>query len=119
MSLLITKYAITAFIIVVVSEVAKRSGQAGALIASLPLVTVMVMTWLHVEGAGGDRIADHAWYTFWYVLPTLPMFLVMPWLMQRGMSYWFALLIGVAVTLAAFVATAVFARRFGVDLLPW
>ena len=119
MSLLIAKYAITAFIIVVVSEVAKRSGQAGALIASLPLVTVMVMTWLQIEGAGSDKIADHARYTFWYVLPTLPMFLVMPWLMQRGMSYWLALLIGVAITLAAFIATAVFARRFGVDLLPW
>lgn len=119
MSLLIAKYAVTAFIIVLVSEVAKRSGQAGALIASLPLVTVMVMTWLHVEGAGSDAIANHAGYTFWYVVPTLPMFLLMPWLMHRGLGYWPALLAGVLLTLAAFALTATLARRFGVDLLPW
>jgi hypothetical protein len=119
MSLLIAKYAVTAFIIVLVSEVAKRSGQTGALIASLPLVTVMVMTWLHLEGAGSDTIAAHAWYTFWYVLPTLPMFVLMPWLMHRGMGYWAALAIGVLVTMGAFLVAAAVGRRLGVELMPW
>ena len=76
MYLLITKYAVTAFVIVLVSEIAKRSDRLGALIASLPLVTVMVMIWLHIENQGTEKIANHAWYTFWYVLPTLPMFLL-------------------------------------------
>src|SRR5215204_1714832 len=102
MLMLITKYAITSLVIVIVSEVAKRSDRVGALIASLPLVTVMVMIWLHIENQPSDKIANHAYYTFWYVLPTLPMFLLMPWMINRGVSFWLALLAGCATTIACF-----------------
>lgn len=118
MSMLITKYAVTAFVIVLVSEIAKRSDRLGALIASLPLVTVMVMIWLHVEGQDAGKIASHAYYTFWYVLPTLPMFLAMPWLLNRGVAFWTALTLCVMLTMAAFAVAAVLVRRIGVDLLP-
>jgi hypothetical protein len=118
MSLLITKYAVTAFVIVLVSEIAKRADRLGALIASLPLVTVMVMIWLHVEGQGTERIANHAYYTFWYVLPTLPMFLAMPWLLNRGTSFWPALGACILLTIAAFALSAYLGRHLGVDLMP-
>ncbi len=118
MSLLITKYAVTAFVIVLVSEIAKRSDRLGALIASLPLVTVMVMIWLHIEAAGTEKIANHAYYTFWYVLPTLPMFLAMPWLLHRGVPFWTALTSCIVLTMAAFAAAALLCRRIGVDLMP-
>lgn len=116
MTFLLTKYAITAFVIVLVSEVAKRSDKAGALIASLPLVTVLVMIWLYIEKQGTEKIANHAYYTFWYVLPTLPMFLVMPLLLRRGINFWPALAICVVVTFACFAVTTVLGKRFGVDL---
>ena len=115
---LLTKYAVTAFVVVLVSEVAKRSDKAGALIASLPLVTVMVMIWLYLENQGPEKIANHAYYTFWYVLPTLPMFLLMPFLLHRGLNFWIALAIGVVLTLSLFVATALLAKKLGIDLLP-
>jgi len=118
MSFLIAKYAVTAFVIVLVSEIAKRSDKLGALIASLPFVTVMVMIWLHVEQQGNAKIASHAYYTFWYVLPTLPMFLVMPWLLHRGMSFWPALALCVVLTMAAFALTALLCKRIGIDLMP-
>jgi uncharacterized membrane protein YbaN (DUF454 family) len=118
MYLLITKYAVTAFVIVLVSEIAKRSDRLGALIASLPLVTVMVMIWLHIENQGTEKIANHAWYTFWYVLPTLPMFLLMPWLMHRGTGFWASLGWSAALTMAAFAIAAVLCKRIGVDLIP-
>ena len=118
MSLLLTKYAITAFVIVLVSEIAKRSDRLGALIASFPLVTVMVMIWLHVEGQGIAKVANHAYYTFWYVLPTLPMFLLMPWLLHRGTGFWPALAWSALLTMAAFALAAVLCRRIGVDLIP-
>jgi hypothetical protein len=88
MLFLIAKYAVTALVIVVVSDVAKRSDRAGALLASLPLVTVMAMIWLHVEKQPDTKIANHAYYTFWHVLPTLPMFLLMPWMFNRGVGFW-------------------------------
>jgi F0F1-type ATP synthase assembly protein I len=118
MNLLILKYAVTALVIVLVSEVAKRSDRLGALIASLPFVTIMVMIWLHVEKQPTAKIANHAYYTFWYVLPTLPMFLVMPWLLHRGTSFWLALALCVLLTFAAFVAAAYLGKRIGVDLMP-
>ncbi len=74
MGWLITKYLLTAAVIVAVSEAAKRSDKLGAFIASLPLVTLLALIWLHVDRQPQAKIANHARYTFWYVLPTLPMF---------------------------------------------
>ena len=118
MTWLITKYAITAFVIVLVSEIAKRSDKLGALIASLPFVTILAMVWLYVEKQGSQKIGDHAFYTFWYVIPTLPMFLVMPWLMTKGMNFWVSLGICALLTFGCFVVTALIARRLGVNLIP-
>lgn len=75
MTWIITKYALTALVVVVVSEAAKRSDRLGGLLAALPLVTVLTLVWLYVERQPQAKIANHAWYTFWYVVPTLPMFL--------------------------------------------
>ena len=118
MLLIVTKYAVTSLVIVLVSEIAKRSDKVGARIASLPLVTVMVMIWLYVENQGTARIAQHAYYTFWYVLPTLPMFLAIPFLLYRGVNFWVALAAGMLLTLVAFGLTALAARHFNVSLVP-
>lgn len=114
MKFLILKYAVTAFIIVLVSEVAKRTDRLGALLASLPFVTIMVMVWLYIEGQGDEKISNHAFYTFWYVIPTLPMFLVMPVLLKNGISFWWSL----TITIICFVITAFIAENFGVTLIP-
>ncbi len=118
MLMLITKYLITALVIVVVSEIARRTDRVGALIAALPFVTVMVMVWLHVERQGTEKIVNHAYYTFWYVIPTLPMFLAMPWLLGRGISFWPALGLCIVLTVVCFLLTAWIARFFGVTLIP-
>lgn len=75
MTWLIAKYALTAAMVVIVSEVAKRSDKIGGLIAALPLMTILTLVWLYMENQTQEKIANHAWYTFWYVIPTLPMFL--------------------------------------------
>lgn len=83
MYFIILKYIITAGIIVLVSELAKASDKLGALILALPLMTILTMIWIYVEGGGVSKVSNHAYYTFWYVLPTLPMFLVFPFLISR------------------------------------
>ncbi|MGD9888612.1 MAG: DUF3147 family protein [Halothiobacillaceae bacterium] len=113
---LITKYALTALVIVVVSEVAKRSDKLGGLLGALPLITIMALIWLHVGQQSEEKIANHAWYTFWYVLPTLPMFLVFPFLLSR-LGFWPTLAACVVLTLVLFGLFALLMRRFGVDLL--
>lgn len=116
MSWIITKYLITAAVVVAVSEFAKRSDKLGALIAALPLVTFLTLVWLYVEGQPQEKIANHAWYTFWYVVPTLPMFLAFPWLLAR-LGFWPTLLASAALTSLCFAAFAYGLRRWGVDLL--
>jgi len=113
---LVTKYLITAAVVVLVSEVAKRSDRLGGLIAALPLVTVLALIWLQVERQPQVKIANHAWYTFWYVVPTLPMFLVFPVLLPR-LGFWPTLLSCVVITLVCFWLFALLVRRFGIELL--
>ena len=116
MGWLITKYLVTAGVIILVSEVAKRSDKLGGLLGALPLVTIMALIWLHVGQQSEEKIANHAWYTFWYVLPTLPMFLVFPALLQR-IGFWPTLIACIVLTLVIFGLFALMMRRFGVDLL--
>lgn len=116
MAWLITKYLLTAGIVVLVSEVAKRSDRLGGLIAALPLVTLLALIWLYLEHQPMTRIANHAWFTFWYVLPTLPMFLAFPALLPR-IGFWPSLGACALLTAACFGVLAVVMRRFGVELL--
>lgn len=114
--LIIIKYLVTAAVIVIVSEMAKRNDQMGALIASLPLVTFMVLIWLQLENQPADKISNHAYYTFWYVVPTLPMFLVFPWLHQH-IGFWLALASCAVITVALFWLWALVLKPFGIQLL--
>lgn len=116
MAWLITKYFITAAVVVLVSELAKRSDKLGSFVAALPLVTVLALVWLYVEKQPEQKIANHAWYTFWYVVPTLPMFLAFPVLLSK-LGFWPALLACVIITVVCFGLFALFVRRFGVELL--
>jgi len=113
---LLTKYAITAGLVVLISEVAKRSDRLGGLVAALPLVTVLTLIWLHLERQSPARLSSHAWYTFWYVVPTLPMFLAFPALLDR-LGFWPALGASLLLTLMVFVLFARVLRPFGIELL--
>ena len=110
------KYAATALIVVVVSEVAKRSDKWGALISALPLMTILVLLWLYVERQPTEKIANHAWFTFWYVIPTLPMFFIFPMLLPR-LGFFPTLLAGIVLTVTCFGVLVYVMRRFGIDLM--
>jgi hypothetical protein len=116
MDYLIIKYFITAGLVVLVSELAKRSDKLGGLIAALPLVTVLALIWLHMEGQPTSKIANHAYYTFWYVLPTLPMFLIFPYLLNKW-GFVLSLFASVLITALIFFLFALALKPFGVDLL--
>ncbi|PNE02980.1 hypothetical protein A15D_01383 [Alcanivorax sp. MD8A] len=115
MPMLIIKYLVSAAVIVAVSEVAKHSDRLGALIASLPVVTLMVLFWLYLDGQPSYKLANHAWYTFWYALPTLPMFALFPMMLERW-GFAVAMLLSAAITLASFVLLAFVVKRWGIDL---
>lgn len=116
MAWLLSKYLITAGLVVLISEIAKRSEKFGALMTALPLVAILTLMWLYFEQQPTEKIASYAQHTFWYVLPTLPMFLLFPWLLQRY-GFWTAMGVSVPVTLVSFALLAMIMKRFGIILL--
>jgi F0F1-type ATP synthase assembly protein I len=116
MKWIITKYLVTAAVVVLVSEFAKRSDRVGGLIAALPMVTLLTLVWLHLENQPEAKLANHAWYTFWYVVPTLPMFLAFPWLLGR-FGFWPTLGACALLTVVCFGLFALVVKRFGIVLL--
>ena len=113
---IITKYLTTAAIVVLISEVAKLSDKLGGFLAALPLITLMALVWLHIDNQGHEKITNHAWYTFWYVIPTLPMFLTFPYL-YKIFGFWLSLLACVVITSACLVLISSLLKRFGIELL--
>jgi uncharacterized membrane protein (GlpM family) len=92
---IIVKVLISALIIVAISEIAKRNTAFAALVASLPLLSLLAVLWMVAEGVDNARVADHMEATFWYVLPTLPMFLLVPTMLRHGVSFTMSLLVGI------------------------
>lgn len=110
------KAIVSAVIIVGASEAGKRNPVAGALVASLPLVSVLAMSWLHVDGVSMERLAMFSQTTFWYVLPSLPMFLLVAALLRGGIPFWVSLLGGITLTVVLYLLMTAALGRFGLSL---
>jgi hypothetical protein len=110
------KAAISGIIVAIVSEVAKRYPGFGALIASLPLVSLLGMIWLWRDKPDVPNMAAHVEATFWFVLPSLPMFLLIPWMLRHGIGFWPALAIGCALTVVFYLGMIWLGPRIGLRL---
>jgi hypothetical protein len=107
------KAILSGLIIALVSEIAKRSPAAGALVVSLPLVSVLSMMWLWYDTKDTKLIAAQVGSTFWFFLPSMPMFLFIPWLLNRGIGFGVALFAGCLLTVALYLTMVVVGGRFG------
>jgi hypothetical protein len=116
MLFLFVKAAISGILVALSAEVARRYTGVGALIASLPLVSVLGMIWLWRDTNDPERLASYASATLWYVAPSLPMFVVIPMLLRAGVGFWVSLAIGCAVTMVLYAITVWIAARFGFHL---
>lgn len=112
----VLKVAITACLVVAIAEVSKRSTAFGALIASLPLTSLLAMLWLYGETGDTAKIASLSLSIFWYVLPSLVLFLALPALLGQGLGFWPSLAIASALTVAAYFAMSALLARFGIAL---
>lgn len=110
------KVVVSALIIVAVSEIAKRHSGLAALLASLPLISLMAFVWLHVEGASPSQIAELSGQIFWLVLPSLLLFLLLPFLLRHGWGFWPSLALSSAATVGTYLALLPLLRRVGVGL---
>ncbi|HTT84072.1 MAG TPA: DUF3147 family protein [Rhizomicrobium sp.] len=113
---LLLKAAISGVIVALVSETAKRYPGFGGLIASLPLVSVLGMIWLWRDTHDPDRMAAHVSGTLWFIAPSIPMFVLIPFLLKRGVAFWPALAWGCVLTMALYAIMIWAAPKFGVRL---
>jgi hypothetical protein len=113
---LVIKAAVSGLLIGAVSEIAKRSPAFGALVVSLPLVSILSMIWLWTDTGDEQRVASLAETTFWFVVPTLPMFLILPMLLRHGTGFWIALTASCSVTIVLYFLTAWVIAKFGVNI---
>ncbi|MDQ2893630.1 MAG: DUF3147 family protein [Pseudomonadota bacterium] len=110
------KATLSGVLIAIASTLAKRYPGFGALVASLPLVSVLGMIWLWSDKPDAENMAAHSAATFWYVLPSLPMFLLIPALLRHGLGFWPALIAGCALTVALYATMTWLGPRFGLQL---
>lgn len=110
--LVVVKIIVNALLITGITELTRRSILAAALIGALPIVTILAMIWMHAEGQEHEKIAEYSTATFWLVLPTLPMFLIYPWLSSKGMGFWPALLLSTAVMVVLYSALALYMHHY-------
>lgn len=102
---LLTKALLSGAVIVAVSEFAKRNNTLASIVHSLPLMSLVAFSWLFVETHDTALVGRHAFGTFWFVLPTLPLFLLLPALLKRGWHFWPALAAGIVVTVLLYLLT--------------
>lgn len=117
------KLLISAGIIYFVNEfvVVRSKPLVGSMIASLPLVSLIAFIWIWfgMKGEPSERtarLAEHSIGVFWFVIPSLPMFLIFPFLLKRGLSFWPNLIICCLITIALYALTALILKRFGMEL---
>lgn len=113
---LVLKAVISGILIAVASEVARRWPGWGALIVSLPLVSILAMLWLWRDTQDPVRMATHVEATFWFVIPSLPMFLLIPAMLRQGYSFWTALLAGCALTVVLYFGVTWIGPKLGLRL---
>ena len=113
---LIVKAALSGAIVAAVSEVARRYPGWGGLLASLPLTSLLAMIWLWRDSHDPERVAELAGSAFWFILPSLPMFLVLPWLLRSGTAFWLAMATSIVGTLLLYAIWFWVAPRMGIKL---
>jgi hypothetical protein len=115
MTYYIVKIVVTTALIVLISEISKRSTLTGAILASVPLVSVLAMIWLYTETRDALQVAGLARSIFWLVLPSLALFVLLPVLLERGLNFYVSLAASIGTTMVAYYVTIAIVRHFGLQ----
>jgi len=110
------KALLAGVLIAAIAEIGKRLPAMGALVSALPLVSVLGMVFLWHARPDAENMAVHVEATFWYVLPSLPMFLLIPMLLRHGMPFWLALAAGCVLTVVLYLGMVHYGPRLGLKV---
>ena len=110
------KFIITAGVVVGVSEIAKRSSYFAAMLAALPLTSILAMVWIYVDTKDSEKIVDLSYGIFWLVLPTLLFFILLPALLKNHLGFWPSLIISMGIMVVFYLLFAFFGKRLGLPI---
>lgn len=113
---LFIKAALSGLVVAAVSEIARRYPGWGGLVASLPLTSLLAMIWLYRDGGEPERVAELSMSTFWFFMPSVPLFIVLPALIRSGVPFWASMAVVVVGTLALYAGWFWAAPRIGIKL---
>ncbi len=116
MNYYILKIVITTILIVAISEISKRSSLIGAILASVPLVSVLAMVWLYQDTKDINKINELSVSIFWLVLPSLALFISLPILLKQGLNFYLSLIISIGVTATCYYLMVKILNYFGISL---
>ena len=116
MNYYLIKIVITTILIVAISEISKRSSLIGAILASVPLVSVLAMIWLYNDTKDITKISELSIGIFWLVLPSLALFVSLPLLLKQGINFYFSLTLSIAITTVCYFLMIFVLGRFGIKL---
>lgn len=108
----VIKIILTSGLVVAVSEASKRSSLLGGLLASLPLVSILGMIWLYIDTGSTEKVAALSTSVFWLVLPSLPFFLLLPFLLKKGCGFYASLGLSTAVMMGLYYGMVVLLSKF-------
>ena len=109
------KVIVTALVVVAVSEIAKRNSLWAGLLASLPLTSLLAFVWIYLDSGNADQVAALSRSVFWLVIPSLLLFLLLPWLLRQGVGFWPSLVISCIATAGAYLAMVRLLERLGIQ----
>ena len=112
----LTKVFISAILIVIISEISKRSSFMGALLASIPLVSVMAILWIYIDTKDIEKISSLSTGIFWLVLPSLALFVSLPLLLKQGLGFYLSLLISIVITAVCYVLLVFILNHYNIKL---
>ena len=112
----VAKVVLTAVVVVAVTEIGKRNTFWAAALVSLPLSSLLAFVWIYMETGDAERISALSHSIFWLILPSLPLFLLLPWLLRVGVGFWASLLLSCASTAAVYALTIRILATFGVKV---
>ena len=113
---IIIKLILSSGIIVLVSEIAKKSTFFGGLIASIPLISVLSMLWLYLDTKDIEKIKNLSNSILWMIIPSLTLFLSLPILINIGFNFYLSLIISIVLTIGCYSMTLLILTHYGIKL---
>ena len=111
-----SKVVITALLIVLISEISKRSTLIGSILASIPLISVLAMLWLYIDTQNSEKVSALADSIFWLIIPSLTLFIALPLLLKKGIGFYSSMALSILLTVFAYYLMIFIAQKIGIHL---